>query len=130
MSIADREAVHRTAARAALGVPGVVALQPTLAERLALAASRVFEAVGSGAARTPEGAGVRCETAPDGAWYVEVRCILDADHRVVDVARQVRSDVRAAANAYLAQHDAAPPPPVRVLVSVTRTIRPAARGTA
>ncbi|MFC9817649.1 hypothetical protein ACFVJM_37005, partial [Streptomyces virginiae] len=121
--------VHRTAARAALGVPGVVALQPALAERLALAASRVFQAVGSGVARAPVGAGVRCEIAPDGVWHLEVRCILDEDHRVVDVARRVRSDVRAAVNAYLVQHDAAPPLTARVLVSVTRTIPPAAWGT-
>ncbi|MFE5491789.1 hypothetical protein ACFQ7Z_17855 [Streptomyces virginiae] len=122
MTTAEREAVHRTAARAALGVPGVVALQPALAERLALAASRVIEAVAAGASRAPEGAGVRCEITPDGAWHLEVRCILDEDHRVVDVARRVRSEVRAAVNACLNQHDAAPPPPVRVLVNVTRTI--------
>ncbi|WP_046776837.1 hypothetical protein [Streptomyces yangpuensis] len=130
MTTAEREAVHRTAARAALGVPGVVALQPALAERLALAASRVVEAVGAGAAIAPVGAGVRCEIAPDGVWHLEVRCILDEDHRVVDVARRVRSDVGAAVDTCLVQHDAAPPLTVRVVVSVTRTIRPAACETA
>ncbi|MFC9816938.1 hypothetical protein ACFVJM_33290 [Streptomyces virginiae] len=130
MTTAEREAVHRTAARAALGVPGVVALQPALAERLALAASHVFEAVAAGASRAPEGAGVRCEIASNGVWHLEVRCILDEDHRVVDVARRVRSDVRVAVNAYLDQHDAAGPLTVRVRVSVTRTIRPAAWRTA
>ncbi|MFB8393945.1 hypothetical protein [Streptomyces yangpuensis] len=130
MTTAEREAVQQAAARAALGVRGVVALQPALAERLALAASRVFEAVGSGAARAPVGAGVRCEIAPDGVWHLWVRCILDEDHRVVDVARQVRADVKAAVSTYLAQHDAAQPLTVRVVVSVTRTIRPAARETA
>ncbi|MFD5878410.1 hypothetical protein NRK68_01075 [Streptomyces yangpuensis] len=130
MTTAEREGVQRTAARAALGVRDVVALQPALAERLALAACRVFEAVGSGAARAPVGAGVRCEIAPDGVWHLEVRCILDEDHRVVDVARRVRADVKAAVSTYLAQHDAARPLTVRVVVSVTRTIRPAARETA
>ncbi|MGW9072864.1 hypothetical protein ACWGQT_25920 [Streptomyces yangpuensis] len=127
MTTAEREAVQRIAARAALGVRGVVALQPALAERLALAASRVFEAVGSGAARAPVGAGVRCENAPGGVWHLEVRCILDEDHHVVDVARRVRADVKTAVSTYLAQHDAARPLTVRVVVSVTRTIRPAAR---
>ncbi|MFB7175745.1 hypothetical protein ACFCYM_33740 [Streptomyces sp. NPDC056254] len=130
MTITEREALQQTAARAALAVPGVVALQPALAERLALAASRVFEAVGSGGATVPVGAGVRCEIEPDGTWQLEVRCILAEDHRVVDVACRVRSDVRAAIDAYLAQHCAAPPPLVRVLVSITRTIRPAASGAA
>ncbi|MFJ8567616.1 hypothetical protein [Streptomyces sp. NPDC093514] len=119
MNVPHSGNIHRAAARAALEVPGVVALQPALADRLALAASRVFEAVATGAGGHHEAAGVRCEPTPVGAWHVEVRCILDKDHRVVDVARRVRESVRTAVTAYLAQHGR--PAPVTVVVTVTRT---------
>ncbi|MFD8411093.1 hypothetical protein ACFV2Q_04925 [Streptomyces sp. NPDC059650] len=122
MSASDREAIRRTAARAALGVPGVIALQPALAERLALAASRVHEAAAPATRGAHEGAGVRCELAPTGEWHLEVRCIVDGHHRVVDVARQVRADVRAAVGACRTQPGAVPPLTIRVVVSVTRTV--------
>ncbi|MFI1279895.1 hypothetical protein ACH4U5_03900 [Streptomyces sp. NPDC020858] len=120
MTGSDRENIHRAAARAALGVPGVVALQPALADRLALAAHRVYEAVAAGTTGHHEPAGVRCELTPAGAWHLEVRCILDAEHRVVDVARRVREDVRTTVTAYLAQHGTAAP--VTVMVTITRTM--------
>ncbi|WP_405442497.1 hypothetical protein OG373_34555 [Streptomyces avidinii] len=120
MNVSPCENIHRAAARAALDVPGVVALQPALADRLALAASRVYEAVAAGATGHHEAAGVRCELTPVGAWHVEVRCILDQDHRVVDVARRVRESVRTAVTSYLAQHGRAAP--VTVVVTVTRTV--------
>lgn len=46
--------------------------------------------------------------------------MLHADRRVVDVARQVREDVRTAVTAYLAWHG--PAVPVTVMVTVTRTV--------
>ncbi|MGW6843531.1 Asp23/Gls24 family envelope stress response protein [Streptomyces sp. NPDC054958] len=112
MTDPHRENIHRTAARTALGAPGVAALQPSLADRLALAAFPTHQA--------DEAAGIRCEPTPDGGWNVEVRCVLHADRRVVDVARQVREDVRTAVTAYLTQHGTAVP--VTVVVTVTRTV--------
>ncbi|MCX5152112.1 hypothetical protein OHB36_36125 [Streptomyces sp. NBC_00320] len=120
MTGSDRENIHRAAARAALDVPGVVALQPALADRLALAASRAYEAIAAGTNGHHEAAGVRCGLTPAGAWHLEVRCILDADQRVVDVARRVREDVRTTVTAYLAQHGTAAP--VTVMVTVTRAV--------
>ncbi|MFG2715495.1 hypothetical protein ACGFX2_33840 [Streptomyces goshikiensis] len=119
MNASHRENIHRAAALAALNVPGVVALQPALADRLALAASRVYEAA-AGTSGHHEVAGVRCEFTPAGAWRLEVRCILDVGHRVVDVARRVREDVRTTVTAYLDQHGGAAP--VTVMVTVTRTV--------
>ncbi|MEU9039720.1 hypothetical protein AB0D45_33120 [Streptomyces sp. NPDC048352] len=117
MSAAHREEVHRIAARAALDVPGVAALQPSLAERLALSAPR--PAAAAAAARAPAG-GIRAAHTPEGGWHVEVRCVLRADRRAVDIARQVRERVGSAVTAWLAQHDAAAP--LTVLVTVTGTV--------
>ncbi|MBT2404926.1 MULTISPECIES: Asp23/Gls24 family envelope stress response protein [unclassified Streptomyces] len=110
--------VHQTAARAALEVPGVAALQPALADRLAAAASRVRHVVG--AAPHPDVTGIRAEHVPESGWRVEVRCVLHDGRRVVDVARQVRERVRTAVSTYLTQHGA--PAPVTVQVTVTRTL--------
>ncbi|MGW7436910.1 hypothetical protein [Streptomyces sp. NPDC054849] len=138
-----RKDIHRAAARAALGVPGVAALQPSLADRLALAAARVQEAVtatgtgttsqtttgttsqtatGTGTASHSEQAGIRTQITPEGSWHVEVRCVLKADRRVVATARQVREQVRTAVTACLVQHGATAPVTVRVMVTVTRTV--------
>ncbi|GLX34211.1 hypothetical protein Sros01_02840 [Streptomyces roseochromogenus] len=117
MTTPHPEDIQQAAAAAALAAPGVAALQPALADRLALAASRAMTA------RTTshhEAAGIRCEHTSDGGWHVEVRCILHADRRVVDIARQVREDVRTAVTACLTQNGA--PKPVTVLVTVTRTV--------
>lgn len=51
---------------------------------------------------------------------MEVRCIPHADQRVVDVARQVRDDVRNAVSAYLSQQCTSDR--VTVVVTVTRTL--------
>ncbi|WP_331737853.1 hypothetical protein [Streptomyces sp. NBC_01276] len=120
MATSHRENIHRAAARAALDAPGVAALQPTLADRLALAASHVYRSQAEGTTPYHEAAGIRSELTPDGGWHVEVRCVLHADRRVVDVARQVREDVRTAVTTYLARHGAAVP--VTVMVTVTRTV--------
>ncbi|MFI6149722.1 hypothetical protein [Streptomyces sp. NPDC051109] len=121
MTASKRENVHRAAARAALDIPGVVALQPALADRLARAASRVYEVVAAGATgHRDEVSGVRCELTPDGDWHLEVRCVLDGQHRVVDVARRVREAVRTTVATYLDQHGTAAD--VTVMVTVTRTV--------
>ncbi|GGR81982.1 hypothetical protein Snoj_39480 [Streptomyces nojiriensis] len=120
MTVSHRVDIQRVAAEAASGVPGVAALQPALADRLALAASRAHQALTAGAAPHPEAAGIRCEHTPSDRWFVEVRCILHADQRVVDVARQVRDDVRNAVLAYLSQQ--CPSDRVTVVVTVTRTL--------
>lgn len=124
MTTSGPETLPQAAARAALGVPGVVALQPALADRLALAAARALHAVTSGADGARGAPGVRCAVAPDGSWHVEVRCILDARYRALDVARLVRAAVRAAATTYPTPYGTAPPSTVRVLVSVTRSVEP------
>ncbi|WP_405719786.1 hypothetical protein OG607_06115 [Streptomyces sp. NBC_01537] len=106
----------QAAARAALTVPGVAALQPDLGQRLAGAASRARQAAGFPA--LPAGAGIRAEHATDApGWRVEVRCVLHEDRRVVDTARQVREQVRAAARDHLTAQGT--PEPVTVLVTVT-----------
>lgn len=113
----DRDILH-AAARATRDVPGVSALQPVLADRLAAAASRTKQAVG--AAAQPGEPGIRAEHTPEGGWHLEVRCAVYEDHRVLDVARQVRERVRTAVIAYLAP--CGTPAPVTVLVTVTRTV--------
>ncbi|MEU9143295.1 hypothetical protein [Streptomyces sp. NPDC048349] len=120
MTAIHREDVQRAAAAAALDAPGVAALQPALSEQLALAASRAHHAVTAGTAPHREAAGIRCGPTEEGGWHVEVRCILHADRRAVDVARQVREDVRSAVTACLARNGATGP--VTVLVTVTRTV--------
>lgn len=120
MTVSLRVDVQRVAAEAASGVPGVAALQPALADRLALAASRAHQALTAGTAPHREAAGIRCEHTPGDGWRVEVRCILHACQRVVDVARQVRNDVRTAVSVYLIQQGTADH--VTVVVTVTRTL--------
>ncbi|MBT2543111.1 Asp23/Gls24 family envelope stress response protein [Streptomyces sp. ISL-44] len=110
--------IHQTAARAALDVPGVSALQPGLADRLATVASRAQQAMG--AASLLGEAGIRAEHTPEGGWHVEVRCVVHEDRRVLDIAQQVREHVRTAITAHLAQHGTTAP--VTVLVTVTRTV--------
>lgn len=120
MTAAHREDVQQAAVAAALAAPGVAALQPALADRLALAASRRYHAMTARTALHHEVAGIRCQHTPEGGWQVEVRCILHADRRAVDVARQVREDVRTAITACLTQRGATKP--VTVLVTVTRIV--------
>ncbi|MEU6758841.1 hypothetical protein [Streptomyces sp. NPDC046685] len=110
--------VREAAARAAFGVPGVAALQPVLADRLAAAAFRVRRGVG--AAPRPAAPGIRVEPVSGSGWHVEVRCILHEGGRVVDVARQVREQVRAAVSTHLIREGS--PGPVAVRVTVTRVL--------
>jgi hypothetical protein len=105
------------AADAALAVPGVADLQPRLAHRLAAAVSPTRpEAT---AERTPPEAAVRADRAPDGSgWRIEVRCVLTEGHRVLDTARNVHDQVRAAVTSHLRARGA--PEAVTVTVTVTR----------
>ncbi|MFE5675347.1 hypothetical protein ACFQ7B_20360 [Streptomyces erythrochromogenes] len=120
MTISHRIAIQHAAAEAASGVPGVAALQPALGDRLALAASRACQAVSPEVAPPRETVGIRCEHTRDDEWRVEVRCILCADQRVVDVARRVRDEVHTAVSGYLAQQGTAEH--LTVQVTVTRTL--------
>lgn len=105
-------ALPGVAAEAALAVPGVAALQPRLARRLAAAAAPTR------ADTTPPEAGVRADRAPDGSgWHIEVRCVLTEGRRALDIARNVHDRVTAALVTHLATHGAAEP--VTVAVTVT-----------
>ncbi|MFJ1996997.1 Asp23/Gls24 family envelope stress response protein [Streptomyces asiaticus] len=120
MTAVRTTSVERIAARAALAVPGVSELQPSLRQALAEAATRVRRTLGS-VAPSPE-TGIQAERAPrTGAWHVEVRCVLDEDRRALDTARDVREGVRSAVDAYATRHGI--PGPVTVVVTVTRTTR-------
>ncbi|MET8678976.1 hypothetical protein ABZW18_15715 [Streptomyces sp. NPDC004647] len=111
--------IHHAAARAALAVPGVAGLQPSLGHRLADAAVHAQQTVGIPA--TPPEAGIRAERTPEApGWHVEVRCILHEERRVLDAAREVREQVRSAVTAHLDRHGT--PEPVTILVTVTQTM--------
>ncbi|MFJ5811550.1 hypothetical protein [Streptomyces sp. NPDC093093] len=120
MTATSWEGIARAAAAAALDVPGVDALQPALSDRLALAASRARHAMTTPDKPPREVAGIHCRSTPDGGCHVEVRCILHTDRRVVDIARQVRDEVKSAVTACLVQRRTVGS--VTVLVTVTRTV--------
>ncbi|MFD7119710.1 hypothetical protein [Streptomyces sp. NPDC056652] len=120
MTAGDTTRVERGAAQAALAVPGVAELQPTLRQALAGAASRAREAIGSPA--LPREAGIHIEHTPGtGAWHVQVRCVLTDSRRAADVARDVRDRVRSAVSSHVTHHGT--PEPVTVVVTVTRITR-------
>lgn len=104
------------AAEAALAVPGVAGLQPRLAHRLAAAAT--LSRTDTTPHRASREAGIRADRAPDGSgWHVEVRCVLAAGQRALDIARNVHDRVEAAVVSYLAAHGVVE----RVTVEVTVT---------
>lgn len=112
MTATGTTALPGVAAEAALAVPGVAALQPRLARRLAAAAAPTR------ADTTPPEAGIRADRAPDGSgWHIEVRCVLTEGRRALDIARNVHDRVTAALVTHLATHGAAEP--VTVAVAVT-----------
>ncbi|MGW2033258.1 hypothetical protein [Streptomyces sp. NPDC001356] len=112
MTATGTTALLGVAAEAALAVPGVAALQPRLARRLAAAAAPTR------ADTTPPEAGIRADRAPDGSgWHIEVRCVLTEGRRALDIARNVHDRVTAALVTHLATHGAAEP--VTVAVTVT-----------
>ncbi|WP_406500695.1 hypothetical protein OHA04_04590 [Streptomyces sp. NBC_01590] len=117
MTLSEAVDIRQIAARAALAVPGVAGLQPTLGHRLASVAVRVSQTVAT-AFRPPE-AGIQAERRPrSSGWHVEVRCVLNGERRALDTARDVRRQVRSALTAHLAQHGT--PEPITVLVTITR----------
>jgi hypothetical protein len=119
MSTVDATGVQQTAARAALAVPGVAELQPSLGQSLAGAATRVRQALGS-PAPSPQ-AGIHAERIPrTGAWHIEVRCVLHGDRRALDIARDVHDQVRAAVSSHVIQNGIPGP----VTVTVTRITAP------
>jgi hypothetical protein len=121
VTAADPTGIGRTAAEAALQVPGVAELQLNLRDALAGAATRVQRTLGSPA--LPPERGVRAERTPrDGAWHVEVRCVLHAGRRPLDTARDVHERVRSAVDAQLTSGGT--PGPVTVTVTVTRVTGP------
>jgi hypothetical protein len=110
-------ALTEVAAEAALAVPGVAALQPRLARRLAAAAAPTRTGASPHRAPPPEAA-VRADRAPDGSgWHIEVRCVLTEDRRALDIAQDVHDRVAFAAASHLAALGAAE----RVTVEVTVT---------
>ncbi|MFE3165766.1 hypothetical protein [Streptomyces sp. NPDC059224] len=112
MTATGPTALLGVAAEAALAVPGVAALQPRLAWRLAAAAAPTR------ADTTPPEAGIRADRAPDGSgWHIEVRCVLAEGRRALDIARNVHDRVTAALITHLAAHRLAEP--VTVAVTVT-----------
>ncbi|MEU8825260.1 hypothetical protein [Streptomyces sp. NPDC048636] len=109
--------IERAAAEAALSVPGVAGLQPSLRHTLAVAGARVRRAVGS-TTPSPE-AGVRAERRPrTGAWTVEVRCVVTGDRRALDTARAVQERVGSRVGSLVPRSGT--PEPVTVVVIVTR----------
>lgn len=95
MTDCDPADIRKSAAEAALAVSGVLGLQPTLASRLARAASRPVPEAADHRIGPPV-SGVRVAREPDGSgWQVEIRCVLADGHRVVDVARTIHDRTRA-----------------------------------
>jgi len=115
MTATDLISVERTAARAALAVPGVAELQPTLSQSLAGAATRVRRALGSPAPSPEAGVHAEASSAGTGAWYLEVRCVVTDERRALDTARDVHDTVRAAVASDAAHHGT----PVQVTVAVS-----------
>lgn len=121
MSTFDTTGVQRTAARAALAVPGVAELQPSLGQSLAGAATLVRRALGS-PTPSPQ-AGIHAERTPrTGAWHIEVRCVLHGGRSALDIARDVHDEVRTAVGHHTARNGI--PGSVTVVVTVTRIIAP------
>ncbi|MGW6356622.1 hypothetical protein ACWFR5_15820 [Streptomyces sp. NPDC055092] len=113
--------IRQTAAEAALGVSGVLALQPTLASRLARAASRATAGAAASRFASPL-SGIRVVHDPDGSsWQVEVRCVLAEGHRAIDVARTVYDRTRASLTPLVTTHGTADT--ITVTVTITRINR-------
>ncbi|MEU8915656.1 hypothetical protein [Streptomyces nigrescens] len=115
----DTASVEQTAARAALAVPGVEELQPSLRHSLADAATYIRRTFGS-LTPSPE-AGIHASHTPEtNAWYLEVRCVVNDHRRVLDTARDVREGVRVAVSSQLSSRGRAGS--VTIIVAVTRII--------
>lgn len=119
MTVVGTAGLDRTAAEAALAVPGVAELQPSLRQTLAGVATLVPRILGSSAVSPELGVHAEHDSAA-ASWHVEVRCVLHEDRRALDTARDVREQVRSAVVAHLEREGA--PAPVTVTVNVTRVI--------
>ncbi|MFB6676367.1 hypothetical protein ACFCWG_28885 [Streptomyces sp. NPDC056390] len=116
--------IRHTAAEAALAVSGVLALQPTLASRLARAASRATPGAADNRFASPL-SGIRVVRDQGGSgWQVEVRCVLAEGHRAIDVARAVHDRTRASLTPLVTMHGTADT--VAVTVTITRITRTSA----
>ncbi|WP_329458030.1 hypothetical protein [Streptomyces sp. NBC_01497] len=110
MTLLDAADVPRVAAEAALAVPGVSGLHPSLRWSLAGAAQRVRSP--GPVSPSPE-SGVRARRdGRTGAWLLEVRCVVDDGRRPLDTARDVREGVRSAVSAHLGDRSSPGPGPV------------------
>jgi hypothetical protein len=113
----DTTSLERTAAEAALAVPGVARLHPSLGQSLAGVVARAGHAFGSRPAESP--VGIRVERTPGGdGCHVDVRCVLSAERRALDTARDVREAVRSVLLAHASRHGLTGP--VTVGVTITR----------
>ncbi|WUD77417.1 hypothetical protein OG937_39770 [Streptomyces sp. NBC_00510] len=121
MTGCDPADIRRSAAEAALGVDGVLGLQPTLASRLARAASRPVPGAAHDRFASPL-SGIRVARDPDGSgWQVEIRCVLAEGHRAVDVARTVHDRTRASLMPLVTAHGSGEA--LTVTVTITRIAR-------
>ncbi len=112
--------IRQGAAKAALDVNGVLGLQPTLASRLARAASCHVPETADDAVASPL-SGIRVARDPDGSrWQVEIRCILAEGHRAVDVARTVHDRTRSSLIPLVTAHGGKD---LTVTVTITRIAR-------
>jgi hypothetical protein len=113
----DMTAIEQAAAHAALAVPGVTELQPSLRQSLAAAATRARQALGS-PAPSPE-AGIHTEhSCRTRAWRIEIRCVLNGNRRALDTARDVHDNVLTAVQPLVARHGEQES--LAVVVNVTR----------
>ena len=120
MTACDPAVIRQIAAAAALAVSGVLSLQPTLASRLAAAASRA--APGAEDSFTSPLSGIRViRDADDHGWRVEVRCVLAEGNRAVDVARTVHDRTRACLTPLITAYSSADT--LALTVTVTRITR-------
>lgn len=120
MTGCDPADLRRSAAEAALGVDGVLGLQPTLASRLARAATRPVQ--GAADNRASPLSGIRVARCPDGSgWQVEIRCVVAEGHRAVDVARAVHDRARASLMPLVTAHETGKA--LTVTVTITRIAR-------
>ncbi|MGW3012755.1 hypothetical protein ACWC9R_28535 [Streptomyces sp. NPDC001219] len=117
MITVDTASIEQTAARAALAVPGVQELHPSLRHSLADAATHLRRTFGS---RTPfPEAGIHARhTSETDAWHLEVRCAVNDHRRALDTARDVRESVQTAVSSQLKARGR--PASVTVVVTVTR----------
>lgn len=89
-----RDRIAGAAAEAVRGVPGVAFLRPGVAELLR---TRIADRIPRGTPPTGNRAqGVRVSRDEVDGWHLDIRLVLQRDHRALDVTRAVRAAVLAA----------------------------------